>query len=430
MYAFRKPFAAAKFEGAYFLGSGVALKTAIVISQILGYALSKFVGIKVCSEAKPGQRAWLLVKLILCAETALIAFAIVPPNWKIIPIFLNGLPLGMVWGLVVSYLEGRRTSELLLAGLSCSYIVSSGVVKDFGRALMDGGVAQWLHALPVIGPLFTEMGKVSESWMPAVAGLCFLPLFLLSVWALNQIPHPTDADVAERVERKPMDRAERLAFVRHFTLGIVLLCGAYFFLTAYRDFRDNYQVELFDSLGYSYKQNKTIISQTETLVMFGVLGALALLNVIRENRLGLIAAFSVMSGGLILMGVSTLLLDAGLISGFWWMTLVGLGSYLAYVPYGSVLFDRLIASTRVVATAVFAIYVADAVGYTGSVGLQLFKDLAEGQMSRLSFFKGLTYFMSVFGAFCLISSCVYFLRKQRESQVQSPQHADRVAASA
>jgi hypothetical protein len=163
--------------------------------------------------------------------------------------------------------------------------------------------------------------------------------------------------------------------------------------------------------------------------MFGVLGALALLNIIRENRLGLIAAFGVMSTGVILMGVSTLLLDAGLISGFWWMTLVGLGSYLAYVPYGSVLFDRLIASTRVVATAVFAIYVADAVGYTGSVGIQLFKDLAEGQMSRLSFFKGLTYFMSIFGTVCLISSCFYFLRKQRQSQISSHPVGEGIPAS-
>jgi hypothetical protein len=341
----------------------------------------------------------------------------VPNNWKIIPIFLNGLPLGMVWGLVVSYLEGRRASELLLAGLSCSYIVSSGIVKDFGRGLIEGTVANWWRGVPVIGNWAAALtGKVSENWMPAVAGLYFLPIFLLSVWLLNQIPLPSEADMAEKVRRKPMDRGERLAFVRKFTFGIILLCGAYFFLTAYRDFRDNYQVELLNSLGYSYSNNKTIITRTETLVMFGVMGALALLNAIRENRMGLIAAFGVMAGGLVLMGVSTLLLELHLISGFWWMTLIGLGSYLAYVPYGSLLFDRLIASTRVAGTAVFAIYVADAVGYTGSVGIQLYKDLAEGDISRLRFFKGFTYFMSIFGAVCLISSCFYFIRKQRQAE--------------
>jgi len=151
MYAFRKPFAAARFEGMSFFGTEVELKTALVASQIVGYALSKFIGIKICSEASGSRRASLLVWLVLWAETALLAFAIAPPSWRIVPIFLNGLPLGMVWGLVVSYLEGRRTSELLLAGLSCSYIVSSGMVKDFARALMEGGVASWWNSIPVIG---------------------------------------------------------------------------------------------------------------------------------------------------------------------------------------------------------------------------------------------------------------------------------------
>ena len=77
------------------------------------------------------------------------------------------------------------------------------------------------------------------------------------------------------------------------------------------------------------------------------------------------------------------------------------------------LFDRLIASTRVVATAVFAIYLAGAIGYTGSVGVQLYRDLAASDLSRLGFFKGFTYFMSVLGIVCLLSSCIYFLRRTR-----------------
>src|SRR5438045_1004551 len=72
MYAFRKPFAAAKFEGEFFLGTTVTLKTAIVISQIVGYALSKYIGIKVCSEVTPGRRAATLVTLIVWAELALV----------------------------------------------------------------------------------------------------------------------------------------------------------------------------------------------------------------------------------------------------------------------------------------------------------------------------------------------------------------------
>ena len=49
MYAFRKPFSAASYDGLKFLGGDVDLKTAFVISQIIGYALSKVIGIKVLS---------------------------------------------------------------------------------------------------------------------------------------------------------------------------------------------------------------------------------------------------------------------------------------------------------------------------------------------------------------------------------------------
>ena len=149
--------------------------------------------------------------------------------------------------------------------------------------------------------------------------------------------------MALKTARQPMDGRQRVSFVKHFFPGLCLLLTPTFFLTAYRDFRDNYMVEILEGLQYSYDDNQTIITRAETLVAFGVILAMGLLNFFRDNRTGLIAAFSVMTGGVILLGVS-LLLEMGTISGFWWLTLTGLGSYLAYVPYGSLLFDRMIAT--------------------------------------------------------------------------------------
>ena len=391
MYAFRKPFAAGTFEGE-FLGTGVALKTAFVISQILGYTLSKYVGIKLVSEVERDRRAIALVVLIVVAELALLAFAILPGPWKALALFANGLPLGMVWGMVVRYLEGRRSSEILLAGLSTSFIVASGVVKDVGRTLVRE------HAVP-------------EAWMPCAVGLLFLPGFLLAVWLLDQLPPPTEQDVAERVARPPMDARERGAFLRRFSGGLVLLFLVYFFLTAYRDFRDNYGVEIFDELGYGAEP--AIFTQTELPVAVGVLVALALLNLVRDNRLGLAGAYAIMIGGAAMLGGGTWLYDAGAIDGATWMILTGLGSYLVYVPYGSVLFDRLIASTGVAATAVFTIYVADALGYTGSVGVQLYRDLVEPEATRLVFFRGFTYLMSAGAVLLLVGSLGYFMHRTR-----------------
>src|SRR5262249_31662686 len=152
----------------------------------------------------------------------------------------------------------------------------------------------------------------------------------------------------------------------------VLLFAARLLATAFRDYRDNYGVELFGVLGY--QGDPTLFTRTEIPVALGVMAALALLNVLRSNRAGVVGAHALMVTGLGLMAFSTWLLDVGALSGVAWMILVGLGSYMAYVPHDSVVFDRIIASTRARGTAVFAIYLADAIGYTGSIGLPLVKD--------------------------------------------------------
>jgi len=384
MYAFRKPFAAGSFEGEFGL-LGIDLKTGLVISQILGYAISKYIGIKVCSEITPGRRAIMLVGLILWAEGALMIVGVAPGSWKALGLVLNGLSLGMIWGLVVWYLEGRRTSELLLAGLSCSYIIASAVVKDVGLWLMDMGV--------------------SESWMPAATGGCFLAPYLVSVWLLNQLPPPDEKDVEARVEREPMG-GKRLAFLSKFAFGLTLLFVFYFFLTAHRDFRDNYGKELLTELNIIDQEQ--IFTRIDTPIALGVLVMLAALILVKDNRKGLVGALVIIIAGTALMGISTLMFRHEMIDGFWWMVLVGLGTYLAYVPFGSVVFERMIASTRTVGTAVFAIYVADALGYTGSVGMQIYKDLGQSESSRLDFFMDFTIYLSGLGVVTLVIASIYF----------------------
>lgn len=398
MYAFRKPFAAAEYAGITFWGSAVALKTAFIISQVIGYTLSKYVGMKICAEVTARRRGWLLVGLIVFAELALVAFAVLPAQWKILAMVANGLPLGMVWGLVVSYLEGRRTSELLLAGVSVSFILASGAVKDVGRALMQG-LGGW---------------SVSEWWMPAATGGLFLLPFLGSVWLLESLPRPAAEDVAARAAREPMDGTRRWAFLRRFWPGLTLLLVVYLFLTAFRDFRDNYGIEIFRALGHAGQP--AIFSKTELPVAFGVLVAMGCLSLIRDNRRGLQAAFAIMIGGALLLGGATALLDAGHIGGVTWMVLVGLGSYLAYVPVGSVLFERVMAHTRAAGNAVFAIYLMDAVGYTGSVGTMLFKDLGQAQISHLAFVRGFAYGLALFGAVLLLGAGLYFSRRDQRGE--------------
>ena len=131
MYAFRKPFAVGIFDDVQ--DFAISYKVVLVLAQLLGYASSKFIGIKVISELTAAHRPWMIIALVLFAELALLGFALVPPPYNFVLLFFNGLPLGMIWGLVFSYLEGRRTTELLAAILSASFILASGVTKAIGK---------------------------------------------------------------------------------------------------------------------------------------------------------------------------------------------------------------------------------------------------------------------------------------------------------
>jgi hypothetical protein len=194
MYAFRKPFAAASFGGAISLGPiEIDRKGALIIGQLCGYALSKLVGVKLNSELPHARRLLALVAVIAVAEGALLLFAVSSPGLQVAAMFVNGLPLGTVWGICFSFLEGRRTSEILGAGLSCAYVVASGVVKSIGKSLLDAGV--------------------SEDWMPAVCGAIFWSRFLLfafaSAWCLPGGGRRRPANAAE-----PMNSEARRHFAR------------------------------------------------------------------------------------------------------------------------------------------------------------------------------------------------------------------------
>ena len=397
MYAFRKPFSAAKYEGLEFLDTEINLKTAFVISQVIGYTISKYLGCKVCSEVNRSSQAKTLIAMIGIALAALVGFALAPQNLKVVAIFFNGLPLGMIWGLVSRYLEGRKTAELLFAGLSCSYIVASSMVKTVGGWVMEAGVTQF--------------------WMPATVGAIFLIPFCLSVFLLNQLPEPTQEDIDSRNERTIMDGDDRTAFLKQFLPGMIMLLVLYFFLTAYRDFRDNYMPEVFTAMGYA--DEPTLFSKADLPIAFGIMIVMAALNLVKNHQKGLKAVYGVMVGGMVLMAGATLMHDLKMISGLWWMILIGFGAYLAYVPFGAVLFERIMASTKAAGTAVFAIYLCDAIGYTGSVGTQLYKDLGAAELNYFQFLRIFTYSMATVGIVLFVLSGIYFLKKARETKLLS-----------
>ena len=409
MYAFRKPFTAATFDAVAGWDFALDYKIALVIAQVAGYALSKLIGVKVIAEMRPERRAAAIVLLIGFSWIALVLFALVPAPWNVLALFMNGLPLGLIWGLVFGFMEGRRTSEVLGAILCASFILSSGVVKSVGKTLMDG----W---------------QVSEFWMPAAVGVVFMPLLAISVIALAALPPPSAADEAERVARRPMMARERAAFLAAHWPMLVLLVGAYVMLTAFRDLRDNFAAEIWQALGYG--DAASVFTASEGPVAVLSLVVMAVLIAVKNNGRALLFMHGVILSGFAILGASTLAYQQGLLSPIAWMIAGGAGLYLAYTPFNAMLFDRMIAYSGTVATAGFLIYVADATGYLGSVALLLFRNFGAVDLPWLPFFVAAAYATSLTGLVFVAGAMMLLLRTRGDrSRASRAAGRDRVAVS-
>jgi Family of unknown function (DUF5690) len=397
MYAFRKPFAAASFDHIDGWHFPLDFKVTIVIAQVIGYATSKFIGIKVIAEMRSAGRARAILGLIGMSWAALILFAVAPAAVKVAAMFLNGLFLGMIWGLVFSYMEGRRTSEVLGAVLCASFIVSSGAVKSVGLLLMS-------HL------------RVPMFWMPAATGFVFVPLLFLGAWGLSILPPPSVDDERARVRRAPMTGREVRSFLAEYGLGVALLVATYILATALRDFRDNFAPELWGALGYADPAG--VFTSAELPVAAVALIAMGIIVKVQDNRRALAVIHAMILGGLFLLGASTLAFDAGWLGPLPWMIISGAGLYVVYTPFNAMLFDRLVAVSGRVANAGFLIYVADSAGYAGSCALLLWRNLGLKQFEWLGVFKGAAYTMCLVGAALVIFSLIYFNGRARQAAVK------------
>ncbi len=389
MYAFRKPFSVALYDAVPGWQIAFDYKTALVLAQVAGYALSKMIGVKYIAEMNPARRCNAILVLIALAWVALLLFAVVPAPWNILTMFLNGMPLGMIWGLVFGFMEGRRTSEVLGAILCASFIVSSGAVKSVGKLLMD----TW---------------HVSPLWMPAATGFLFFPLLGVAVWALAQLPPPNAADELLRVRRAPMNGAARARFLKRYGSGIAMLVACYVLTTALRDFRDNFAAEIWNALGFA--NAAAVYTASELPVAVFALVSLGIVIVIRDNSRALFVIHAIVISGLVLLALSTAAFGAGLLSPIVWMVLSGAGLYAAYVPFNAMLFDRLVAFSGTVANAGFLIYIADACGYVGSCALLLWRNFGWTSLNWLAVYKLAVYGGSMLGIAFMVLSGIFFLR--------------------
>jgi hypothetical protein len=386
MYAFRKPFTAASFSGTTVWGMDE--KSVLVMAQVLGYTASKWIGIRVIAEMPPRLRASGILVLIGVAELALGLFGVAPPPFHVLCLFLNGLPLGMVFGLVLGFLEGRRDTEARTAGLCASFILADGATKSVGTWLLQQGV--------------------SERWMPGLAGLTFVPPLLLFVWMLTRIPPPDVQDVALRSQRSTMNRNQRVEMLRRHGAGLFMIIFAFLLVTIARSIRADFAPEIWRGLGTTVAPST--FANSEALVALGVLIISGLSVVIIDNKSAFFTGIGVAFAGSTLMLASLVGLYLSRIDGFAFMVLLGLGLYLPYVAVHTTILERLIAMTRDRGNLGFLMSVADTAGYLGYVGLMIARGFFPAEQTFVRFFTLTCGVIGILTCVSLAISWRYFAR--------------------
>jgi len=287
---------------------------------------------------------------------------------------------------------------MISAALAVSFIFASGLAKS---------TAQWVM----------NSWQVSEYWMPFVVGCIFMPALLLFVYLLEKIPSPGEADKAQRMERLPMSRQQRRVLVAGFLPGICSLVVIYVLVTILREVRDSFMADMWRESGEVF--NAGVFASTETVITVVILILIAAMMLLRNNFRAFMLAQVIMLLGFVISLVITLLYMQGLTSLYSWMLLVGLGLYMVYIPFNSILFDRFIAAFRLAGNVGFLIYLADSFGYLGSVGVLLIKTILKVEANWLQFYQQLVLVTGLTGLTGTLISLWYFRRKYALSGMPS-----------
>lgn len=396
VYTLRKPFTAASFENAEFFD--MDYKVVVTISQILGYVVSKFIGIKLISELQSEERFKFILTSVLLAEASLILFGLLSTPFNVAAMFLNGLSLGCMWGVIFSFIEGRWMTDILASLLGVSMVISSGTAKSVGLYVMNH-----LH--------------VSEFWIPALIGAVALPLLLLLGWALNKLPEPNKEDIAMKSERETLNDKQRWELFKSYMPFLSMLFIANIAIVVLRDIKEDFLVNIIDVSAYS----PWLFAQIDSVVTLIILGIFGLMVLVKDNLKALSVLFGLIIAGMIVMSVVSFGQQQFRLSPVIWLFIQSLCLYIAYLTFQTIFFDRFIACFRIRGNVGFFIVTTDFLGYSGTVLVLVLKEFCNPDIDWAVFYNRFAGYVGIFCCVTFVCSFVYLHQRfRKETGVTAP----------
>lgn len=394
VYALRKPYTAAAFAG--YEVFDIDYKVVVTIVQIIGYIISKFIGIKLISELKQKDRLKFILLSVIVAEASLVLFGWFPAPYNIIGMFLNGLSLGCMWGVIFSFLEGRRVTDILASLMGVSMVISSGTAKSLG-----------LFVTNTLG--------VSEFWMPALIGAAALPLLGVAGVILNRLPQPNAEDIACRSKREPLDGKQRWALFRNFMPFLTLLFIANVVLVILRDIKEDFLVRIVDVSQYS----SWLFAQIDSVVTVIILVVFGLMVYVRNNLKALTILLVLIIMSMICMTLLSFGYEQLQLSTVAWLFTQSLCLYLAYLTFQTIFFDRFIACFQIRGNVGFFIALNDFLGYTGTIIVLVAKELFSPDIDWAHFYNCMAGYVGIICCIAFVFSLVYLHQRYRKEYPQS-----------
>ena len=375
-------------------------KTMLVLAFTAGYAIGKLPAFLTVSKLPPWKRLRILLAIVLFSFVTIVCFfRCASIMLQSVFVFIGAIPLSWMFGVMTQYLEGRHATDKLNIGLSLVMLLGGGIARS---------IAAWMHNV------------MNNNWedVPLMVAAMYLPICLISLVVLDTTPPPTRTEAELQRERRPLSMPSGLRFFRRYWPGLCLVFLGYAAASAVRNFREYFAADIYTQAlhkGHHHIFNKTTSANVEPWEYIVLeLPAAAITSVaiysvsfVQSNRKALFLISGFVTCGAVICMLSTLCYTQGWFgqmpsngtfneapplsfgppssyrssnhtnhkkiipspnAGYIWILTIGVGTYLMYLPGGFLMFDRLIAASRVDISAAFLIYASDIFGQFATFG--------------------------------------------------------------
>lgn len=351
-------------------------KDAIAISQNIGSIMGNISGYYVLRKVNDENRKKYFMMTYITATIPMLLYILDNPIIQILSSLISANFIVWIWGYIIFYIEGRYTTDIIILMIYAAIIIGGGVAKSIATFIL-------LHGM-------------NENWMVFICSVGGMVGCLIFGYLLSKLPKPTNDEIISRSERHFSTSEEQIKFIKKYKYGLAALSISYGFTVGYRKFRDYYALEMWtELLGANF--DPSTYSITEISISITVTIAYCCIVCIKNNITAFYALLFIMMMGGMLIGIPTLVFDLSTMkyNTYAWTIIVGTGLYLAYIPPGVMLYDKLMSATNTNISIVSVVYISEAISQIMTLISILLKSYMFDGVGYVSYFIKLSYITSI-----------------------------------